>query len=86
MKIGDYEFTEDEFCGKKVIDGNLDLRSVIRLPDGFAPRVSGSIFLNSLAIDPERFAPTVGYGLYLNSLTSIHAGFNPTVGGLAKAA
>ena len=80
MKIGNYELTEDEFFGKKKIEGDLNLRSLTSIPDGFNPTVVWSLNLNSLTSIPDGFAPTVGGNLYLDSLTSIPDGFNPTVG------
>lgn len=42
-----YNLTEDQFCGKEKIGGDLDLSSVTSLPDGFNPTVGGYIYLRS---------------------------------------
>lgn len=36
-KVGNYEFTEKEFSGKKEISGSLYLRSLTSIPEGFNP-------------------------------------------------
>jgi hypothetical protein len=65
----------------KKVGGDLDLRSVTSLPEGFAPTVGGDLDLLSVTSLPEGFAPTVGGDLYLLSVTSLPEGFAPTVGG-----
>ncbi len=73
--------TEDQFYGKEKISGDLYLRSVTSLPDGFNPTVGGDLYLRSVTSLPDGFNPTVGGDLYLRSVTSLPDGFNPTVGG-----
>jgi hypothetical protein len=63
------------------VGGDLYLRSLTSIPEGFNPTVGGYLYLRSLTSIPEGFNPTVGGDLYLESLTSIPEGFNPTVGG-----
>ena len=76
-----YGLTEDQATGKKHVGGNLYLRSVTSIPEGFNPTVGGYLDLCSVTSIPEGFNPTVGGNLYLGSVTSIPEGFNPTVGG-----
>ena len=80
-KIGDYELTEDEFCGETKIEGDLDLRSLTHSHVGFNPTVGGDLDLESLTSIPRGSDPTVEGVLDLSALTSIPEGFNPTVGG-----
>ena len=80
-RIGNYNITEQQFCGKTPINGDLYLSSLTSIPEGFNPTVGGSLYLHSLTSIQEGFNPTVGGDLYLRSLTSIPEGFNPTVGG-----
>jgi hypothetical protein len=76
-----HNITENQFKGIDKIEGDLDLRSLISIPEGFNPTVGYSLDLESLTSIPEGFNPTVGGNLYLRSLTTIPEGFNPTVGG-----
>ena len=76
-----YNITEQQFCGKTPINGDLDLSSLTSIPEGFNPTVGGYLNLPSLKSIPEGFNPTVGGYLDLYNLTSIPEGFNPTVGG-----
>ena len=73
--------TEAQFYGREEIGGNLYLRNLTSIPEGFNPTVGGSLDLGNLTSIPEGFNPTVGGNLYLRNLTSIPEGFNPTVGG-----
>jgi hypothetical protein len=77
MKFG---LTEDQFLGKDVVGGYLNLGGLTSIPQGFNPIVGGSLDLGGLTFIPEGFNPTVGGYLYLNGLTFIPQGFNPTVG------
>lgn len=75
--------TVEQFYGREMIDGSLDLRNLTSIPEGFNPTVGVSLDLSSLTSIPEGFNPTTCGSLYLSSLTSIPKGFNPTVvGGL----
>ncbi len=76
-----HNLTEGQFIGKEKVGGDLYLRSLTSIPEGFNPTVGGDLYLSSLTSIPEGFNPTVGGDLYLRSLTSIPEGFNPTVGG-----
>ena len=76
-----YGLTEDQATGKEHVGGDLYLRSVTSIPEGFNPTVGGDLYLRSVTSIPEGFNPTVGGGLDLSSVTSIPEGFNPTVGG-----
>jgi hypothetical protein len=76
-----YNITENQFYGKELIPGNLDLRSLKSIPKGFNPVVGGDLYLNSLTSIPEEFNPIVGGYLDLCSLKSIPKGFNPVVEG-----
>jgi hypothetical protein len=77
----EHNITENQFKGIDRIEGDLDLKSLTSIPEGFNPTVGGYLDLPSLTSIPEGFNPTVGYSLDLESLTSIPEGFNPTVGG-----
>jgi hypothetical protein len=76
-----YNITENQFKGIDKIEGDLYLRSLISIPEGFNPIVGGDLDLYSLTSIPNTFNPTVGGWLDLRSLTSIPDTFNPTVGG-----
>ena len=76
-----HDLTLDQFTGKDKVSGDLYLRSVTSIPEGFNPTVSGDLDLSSVTSIPEGFNPTVGGYLYLSSVTSIPEGFNPTVSG-----
>ena len=76
-----YSLTQNQFKGLEKIGGDLDLRSLTSLPEGFNPTVGVSLYLSSLTSLPEGFNPTVGGYLDLRSLTRLPEGFNPTVGG-----
>jgi len=76
-----HNMTANQFYGKEKIEGDLYLRSVTQLPDGFAPTVGGCLDLSSVTQLPDGFAPTVGGGLDLRSVTQLPDGFAPTVGG-----
>ena len=76
-----YKLTVDQFYGREVYKESLDLRSLIEVPQGFNPTISGSLYLNSLIEVPQGFNPTVGESLDLRSLKELPKGFNPTVGG-----
>jgi len=77
----DHSLTEDQFFGREMVNGDLNLRSVTKVPEGFNPTVGGSLYLNSVTEIPEGFHPTVGGYLFLDSVTEIPEGFNPVVGG-----
>ena len=76
-----YGLTVEQFYGREVYKGRLDLREVTKLPKGFNPTVGGSLDLRSLIEVPKGFNPTVGGYLDLSSVTELPEGFNPTVGG-----
>jgi hypothetical protein len=76
-----HKITEEQFFGKEIINGSLDLHSLTEIPEGFNPTVGGYLDLSSLKEIPKGFNPIVERDLYLNSLTEIPKGFNPTVGG-----
>jgi len=76
-----YNLTEEQFTGKQIVEGYLDLYSLTSIPEGFNPTVEANLNLSGLTSIPKGFNPTVGGDLYLRSLTSIPEGFNPTVGG-----
>ena len=76
-----YNLTEEQFTGKQIVEGYLDLYSLTSIPEGFNPTVEANLNLSGLTSIPKGFNPTVGGDLYLSSLTSIPEGFNPTVGG-----
>jgi len=79
--------TEDQFSGKEMICGYLDLNSLTSIPRGFSPKIGGSLYLNGLTSIPVGFNPVVLYGdLHLTSLTHIPIGFNPRVGTENKSA
>jgi hypothetical protein len=63
------------------VGGDLVLKNLTSIPEGFNPTVRGYLDLSSLTLIPQGFNPTVGMDLFLSSLTSIPQGFNPTVGG-----
>jgi hypothetical protein len=48
------------------VGGDLYLRSLTSIPEGFNPTVGGDLYLRSLTSIPEGFNPTVGGGLYLH--------------------
>ena len=73
--------TKKQFLGKENVLGNLYLRNLTSIPDGFNPTVGGNLDLGNLTSIPDGFNPTVGGYLDLENLTSIPDGFNPTVGG-----
>ena len=77
----EHNITEEQFYGKEVISGGLDLRSVTTVPDGFNPTVGGDLDLRGVTTVPDGFNPTVGGGLDLLGVTTVPDGFNPTVGG-----
>jgi len=77
----EHNLTEEQFYGRKKIEGDLDLRDLTSIPEGFNPTVGGYLYLSSLTSIQEGFNPAVGGSLWLDSLTSIPEGFNPTVGG-----
>jgi len=85
MSIQDFckkhNLTEGQFNGTEKIGGDLYLRGLTSIPEGFNPTVGGDLYLSGLTSIPEGFNPTVGGYLYLRGLTSIPEGFNPTVGG-----
>ena len=60
-----YGLTEDQATGKEHIGGDLDLRSVTSIPEGFNPTVGGGLYLSSVTSIPEGFNPTVGGDLDL---------------------
>jgi hypothetical protein len=76
-----YNLTEAQFLGTETVGGDLYLRNLTSIPEGFNPTVGGDLDLGNLTSIPEGFNPTVGGYLYLRNLTSIPEGFNPTVGG-----
>jgi len=76
-----FNITEDQFYGKEKIPGDLYLKSVTSLPEGFNPIVGGTLDLYSVTSLPEGFNPIVGGTLDLYSVTSLPEGFNPIVGG-----
>ena len=85
MSIQDFckkhNLTEGQCNGTEKIGGDLYLRGLTSIPEGFNPTVGGGLDLSGLTSIPEGFNPTVGGYLDLSGLTSIPEGFNPTVGG-----
>ena len=75
-----YNLTEDQFVGKELIKGNLNLYPITTLPEGFNPTVGRNLYLYSVTTLPEGFNPTVGGNLNLPSVKTLPEGFNPTVG------
>jgi hypothetical protein len=71
--------TEKQFFGQEGIKGDLDLRRLTSLPEGFNPVVGGDLDLRSLKSLPAGFNPIVGGNLDLYSVTSLPKGFNPVV-------
>ena len=76
----DHELTEDQFFGREMVNGDLNLESLTEVPEGFSPKVGGSLYLSSLTEIPEGFKPIIGKSLFLRSVTKIPEGFNPIVG------
>ena len=76
-----FNLTEDQFLGKEIIKGNLDLSSVTTLPEGISLTVGGDLDLYSLTTLPKGISLTVGRSLFLNSLTTLPEGISLTVGG-----
>ena len=76
-----HNITFDQFIGKTPIEGDLDLHSIKKLPEGFTPIVRGYLWLESLRFIPEGFNPTVGDYLDLDSVRELPKGFSPVVGG-----
>jgi hypothetical protein len=77
----EHEISFDQFIGKDIIEGDLDIDSVTELIEGFNPTVGGSLIMNSVTKLVKGFSPTVGNSLHLDSVTKLVEGFNPTVGG-----
>ena len=77
----EHDITIDQFYGEEKISRDLNLSSLINIPQGFNPTVGGSLDLESVKSIPQGFNPIVGGGLYLESVESLPQGFNPTVGG-----
>ena len=75
-----YNISFDQFIGKDIIEGDLDMRSVTKLIKGFNPTVGGSLSMNSVTKLVKGFNPSVGGSLFMNSVTKLVRGFNPTVG------
>jgi len=73
--------TENQYLGIDIIDCDVNLPDVTKLPNGFNPTVGGNLYLRSVTEIPKGFNPTVGGYLNLHSVTEIPKGFNPTVGG-----
>jgi hypothetical protein len=82
-----FQITEDQFYGKEVIEGFLNLQwypngdRVQTVPDGFNPIVTYFLDMDCVTTIPAGFNPTVGGHLDLSSVKTLPAGFNPTVGG-----
>ena len=62
-----HKLTEEQFFGRKDIDGNLDLRNLTSIPQGFNPTVGWNLYLRGLISIPQGFNPTVGGNLYLSN-------------------
>jgi hypothetical protein len=71
----------DQFIGKDIIEGDLNINSVTELVKGFNPTVGGDLRMRSVTKLVKGFNPTVGLSLHLDSVTELIEGFNPTVGG-----
>ena len=76
-----YNISFDQFIGKDIIEGELDMFSVTELIEGFNPTIDGNLYLDSVKKLVKGFNPTVGGDLSLDSVTTLVKGFNPTVGG-----
>jgi len=76
----DHKLTEDQFFGREMIKGGLNLENLIKIPEGFCPTVGENLYLDNVVEIPEGFTPIVGINLYLNNLNKIPEGFSPTVG------
>jgi hypothetical protein len=77
----EHNISFNQFIGKDIIEGDLDISSVTELIEGFNPTVGGCLWLNSVSKLVKGFNPTVGGILILHSVTELIEGFNPTVGG-----
>ena len=75
-----FNLTEDQFLGKEVIEGNLDLDSVTTLPKDISLTVGGDLYLRSVTTLPEGLSLTVGGYLHLDSVTTLPEGISLTVG------
>jgi len=75
------QITENQYLGIDVIDSNVYLHNVTKIPKGFNPTVGGNLDLRSVTEIPKGFNPAVGGYLNLDTVTKIPEGFNPTVGG-----
>jgi hypothetical protein len=70
----------DQFIGKDIIEGDLNINSVTELVKGFNPTVGGDLRMRSVTKLVKGFNPTVGGSLHLDSVTELVEGFNPAVG------
>ena len=62
-----YGLTIEQATGKGEFGGDLYLRSVTSIPEGFNPTVGGYLYLSSVTSIPDGFNPTVGGYLDLRS-------------------
>ena len=76
-----FNLTEDQFLGKEVIEGNLDLDSVTTLPEDISLTVGGNLCLRSVTTLPEGISLTIDGYLDLSSVTTLPEGISLTVGG-----
>jgi hypothetical protein len=76
-----YKISFDQFIGKDIIAGDLNMDSVTKLIKGFNPTIGGNLTLYSVTKLIKGFNPTVGGCLSMDSVTKLIKGFNPTIGG-----
>ena len=62
------------------VEVDLDLSSIKKIGNGFAPRVGRSLYLNSAESLGDGFTPHVRWSLMLDSLKRLPRGFAPYVG------
>ena len=70
------EITEDEFLGKKVIDGSLLLEDITEIPEGFSPKVTSFLTMDKVEVLPEGFSPEAGHLISIGK-AEFPKGFNP---------
>jgi hypothetical protein len=75
------EITEDEFLGKKVIDGSLLLEDITEIPEGFSPKVTSFLTMDKVEVLPEGFSPEISGHLEFQCLRKIPNSFSPKVKG-----
>ena len=76
-----YNLTENQFYGKEEINGNLNLRDVINIPEGFSPNIIGYLDLENVKTLPKNFSITCGGYLDLSSVKTLPENFSITCDG-----